>query len=86
LRPYLKKPQHTHTHKIWLVEWLKVLALSSNPSTAKINSLRAFGVPDFSPREEGGNEQRPRVFLRPFQPWVLWTHGFPEGEDSVMSR
>jgi hypothetical protein len=56
LRPYLKKPQHTHTHKIWLVEWLKVLALSSNPSTAKINSLRAFGVPDFSPvKREGMN-------------------------------
>jgi hypothetical protein len=31
MRPYLKKP----FTKIGLVEWLKVKALSSNPSTAK---------------------------------------------------
>jgi hypothetical protein len=31
-RPYLKKT----LHKKGLVEWLKVKALSSNPSTAKI--------------------------------------------------
>jgi hypothetical protein len=31
VRPYLEKP----FTKIGLVEWLKVLALSSNPSTAK---------------------------------------------------
>jgi hypothetical protein len=30
-RPYLQKP----LTKIWLVEWLKVKALSSSPSTAK---------------------------------------------------
>jgi hypothetical protein len=33
VRPYLKK----HSQKIGLVEWLKVKALSSSPSTAKIN-------------------------------------------------
>jgi hypothetical protein len=32
LRPYLKNP---FTKKKELVEWLKVKALSSNPSTAK---------------------------------------------------
>jgi hypothetical protein len=32
-RPYLEKP----FTKIELVEWLKVKALSSSPSTAKIN-------------------------------------------------
>jgi hypothetical protein len=31
VRPYLKKP----FTKIGLIEWLKVKALSSNPSTAK---------------------------------------------------
>jgi ribosomal protein S21 len=31
MRPYLKKP----TTKVGLVEWLKVKALSSNPSTKK---------------------------------------------------
>jgi hypothetical protein len=33
LRPYLKNT----LHKIGLVEWLKVKALSSNPNTAKIS-------------------------------------------------
>jgi hypothetical protein len=32
MRPYLKK---TYQKKIGLVEWLKVKALSSSPSTAK---------------------------------------------------
>jgi hypothetical protein len=32
-RPYLEKEKH---HKKWLVEWLKVQALSSSPSTTKI--------------------------------------------------
>jgi hypothetical protein len=34
VRPYLKKKKTLH--KKGLVEWLKVKALSSNPSTAKI--------------------------------------------------
>jgi hypothetical protein len=33
VRPYLKKP----FTKIGLVEWLKAKALSSSPSTAKVN-------------------------------------------------
>jgi hypothetical protein len=36
LRPYLKKP----FTKIGLVEWLKVKALSSNPSTSKKKKRR----------------------------------------------
>jgi hypothetical protein len=36
VRPYLKK---TH-HRKGLVEWLKVKALSSNPSTAKKKKKR----------------------------------------------
>jgi hypothetical protein len=43
VRPYLKK---TH-HKNGLVEWLKVEALSSNPTTAKKKERRKEG------REEG---------------------------------
>jgi hypothetical protein len=36
MRPSLEKP----FTKIGLVEWLKVKALSSSPSTAKINKLK----------------------------------------------
>jgi hypothetical protein len=36
-RPYLKKKKKNH--KNGLVEWLKVLALNSNPSTGKKNSF-----------------------------------------------
>jgi hypothetical protein len=33
--PISKSPSHTHIHKIGLVEWLKVKAMSSSPSTEK---------------------------------------------------
>jgi hypothetical protein len=50
MRPYLKKPithrythTHTHTHTQGLVEWLKVLTLSSNPSTTKKQNKQKKG-------------------------------------------
>jgi tRNA A22 N-methylase len=35
VRPYLKKKKKKKITKKWLVEWLKVQGLNSNPSTAK---------------------------------------------------
>jgi hypothetical protein len=47
MRPYLKKKKnlhtHTHTHKR-LVEWLKVWALSLNPSTTKKKCSEWLGL------------------------------------------
>jgi hypothetical protein len=46
VRPYLKKP-YTHTHtkgRAGLVEWFKVKAVSSSPSTTKKKVIRKLLV------------------------------------------
>jgi hypothetical protein len=47
MRPYLEKP----FTKIGLVEWLKVKALSSSPSTAKQNKKWQMVLPEFKPQD-----------------------------------
>jgi hypothetical protein len=48
MRPYLKKP----FTKIGLVEWLKVKALSSSPSTAKKKKKKPYQIERKSERQK----------------------------------
>jgi hypothetical protein len=51
VRPYLKEKKKKKNHKKGLVEWLKVKALSSNPSTRDKKNLKGvFRVKRHNPK------------------------------------